>query len=118
MRFIVFEPGYFRTQVFASTNIVLQPANVPEYEPFNKALAQELGQIYGNEPGDSVKGVARMIDVLTGTGMAAGKELPPRLPLGTDSLQAIRAKCEATLKICDEWEDIIISTDVAAGSKE
>ncbi|KAF5015526.1 hypothetical protein F66182_13115, partial [Fusarium sp. NRRL 66182] len=118
VRFIVFEPGYFRTQVFAPTNVVLQPANIPEYEPFNKALTEELSQVYGNEPGDSVKGVARMIDVLTGTGMAAGKELPPRLPLGTDSLEAIRAKCEATLKICDEWEDLIKSTDVAAESKK
>ncbi|PCH08127.1 Short-chain dehydrogenase/reductase SDR [Penicillium occitanis (nom. inval.)] len=118
VRFIVFEPGYFRTQVFASTNLILRPANIPAYEPFHKALAQELSQVYGNEPGDSVKGVARMIDVLTGTGMAAGKELPPRLPLGTDSLQAIRAKCEVTLKICDEWEDIIKSTDVVAESGE
>lgn len=118
MRFIVFEPGYFRTEVFASTNIVLQPANIPAYEPFNEALAQQLSQVYGNEPGDSVKGVARMIDVLTGTGMAAGKEFPPRLPLGTDSLRVIRAKCQATLKICDDWEEFIESTDVAAGSKE
>lgn len=117
VRFIVFEPGYFRTQVFASSNIVLVPANLPEYAPFNEGLVQLAKAVHGNEPGDSAKGVARMIDVLTGTGMAEGKVMPPRLPLGTDSLQAIRAKCEATLKICDEWEAFIKSTDVAAESK-
>ncbi|KUL88533.1 hypothetical protein ZTR_05512 [Talaromyces verruculosus] len=36
VRFIVFEPGYFRTQVFASTNLVLQSANIPAYESFTK----------------------------------------------------------------------------------
>lgn len=50
----------------------------------------------------TVKGVACIINILTSIGMATGKELLLYLPLGPDSLQAICAKCEATLKICDE----------------
>lgn len=68
--------------------------------------------VVGNEPGDSAKAVTRMIELTTGTGMAAGKTVPLRVPLGTDGWTRIRDKCEATLKICEEWEDVAKSTDV------
>ena len=56
----------------------------------------------------------RMIDVVRGEGMAKekGGEVPIRLPMGRDALMAMREKCLATLKICDEWEGWISSTDV------
>ncbi|QKX53579.1 uncharacterized protein TRUGW13939_00658 [Talaromyces rugulosus] len=114
IQFIVFEPGYFRTEIFSSTNVVHLPSNIPEYQAFNNATVQRQKGIYHNEKGDPAKGVARMIDTLTGSGMAEGKKLPPRLPLGSDSLQVVRAKCQATLKLCDEWEDLIVSTDIPA----
>lgn len=47
----------------------------------------------------------RMIDVVTGEGMANGKEMPPRLPLWKDVLQVVREKCLATLELCEEWKD-------------
>jgi hypothetical protein len=114
IQFIIFEPGYFRTEIFSSTNVVHLPSNIPEYQAFNNATVQRQKGIYHNEKGDPVKGVARMIDTLTSSGMAEGKKLPPRLPLGSDSLQVVRAKCQATLKLCDEWEDLIVSTDIPA----
>ncbi|OKL56668.1 hypothetical protein UA08_08316 [Talaromyces atroroseus] len=114
VRFIIFEPGYFRTEAFSHSNVIHLPAKLPEYKAFCELVGQHQRQIYHNENGDSAKGVARMIDVLTSTGMAAGKDLPPRLPLGTDSLEMIRTKCQATLELCDEWEDLIVSTDAMA----
>lgn len=113
VRFIIFEPGYFRTEVFSSTNIVHLPAKLPEYQGFTEMAGQRQRQVYHNENGDPMKGVARMIDVLTSTGMAAGKDLPLRMPLGTDALECVRNKCRATLQICDEWEDFIVSTDAS-----
>lgn len=68
--------------------------------------------VVGNEPGDSTKGVACMIDLVKGTGVAAGKTIPLRMPLGTDGWTRIKEKCEETLKICEEWEEIAKSTDV------
>lgn len=114
IQFIIFEPGYFRTEIFSSKNVVHLPSNLPEYRAFNQASAQRQKDIYRNEKGDPVKGVARMIETLTSSGMAEKKALPPRLPLGSDSLQVVRAKCQATLKLCDEWEDLIVSTDIPA----
>lgn len=71
--------------------------------------------VIGNEPGDSTKAVARMIELTKGTGMAAGKTVPLRVPLGTDGWSRIKGKCEETLKICEEWEDVAKSTDVQQG---
>jgi hypothetical protein len=116
IRFIIFEPGYFGTEVFSPRNIVHPAASQPEYEAFNKMASQRECAVYKHENGDVVKGVTRMIDVLTGTGMAVGKELPPRMPLGSDSLQVVRNKCLATLKLCNEWEGLIVSTDVSKGT--
>ena len=70
---------------------------------------------HGNQPGDPKKAVERMVDVLKSEGMAAGRTMPPRMPLGPDALAGVRAKCEATLKICDEWEGLIGSTDIELG---
>jgi NAD(P)-dependent dehydrogenase (short-subunit alcohol dehydrogenase family) len=108
----IFEPGYFRTQALSQQNIQHKPGKIPAYEEFNKAVIQYETAVHGNEPGDPVKAVSRMIDVLTGTGMAAGKPFPPRMPLGTDGLKVMRDKCQDTLKMLDEWEDFIVSTDL------
>lgn len=108
----IFEPGFFRTQALSQKNLRHEPGHIPAYEEFNKAVMQYETSVYGNEPGDPVKAVSRMIDVLTGTGMAAGKPFPPRLPFGTDGLKVMRDKCQDTLKLLDEWQDVITSTDV------
>ncbi|KAH8700296.1 putative hydroxybutyrate dehydrogenase [Talaromyces proteolyticus] len=118
INFIVFEPGYFRTEIFSTSNAIHPPTDLPEYEAFNQASEKRQRKIYQNEPGDPVKGVARMIEVLTGTGLATGKTFPLRLPLGSDSLHVVRKKCQDTLKLCDEWEDVIMSTDLPSKANE
>ena len=72
-----------------------------------------LRAFHGNQRGDAKKAVERMVDVLKSEGMAVGRTMPARMPLGPDALAGVRAKCEATLRICDEWEGLIRSTDVA-----
>jgi hypothetical protein len=106
---LIVEPGYFRTQAFS--NIKHVPDRVAAYAQFNAGVKQFEESIIGNEPGDSAKAVKCMIDLVKGTGVVAGKTLPLRVPLGNDSLQRIRAKCQETLAICDEWEEVAKSTD-------
>jgi hypothetical protein len=55
-----------------------------------------------------------MIDVVKGEGVAKGKETPARLPIGQDSLGVVRTKCKDTLKICDEWDKVIATTNYDA----
>jgi hypothetical protein len=106
---LIVEPGYFRTKAFANINHV-EP-RVPDYAQFNAAVRQGEAGIVGNEPGDADKAVALMIELVKGTGVAEGRAVPLRVPLGTDSWERIKAKCEETLKICAEWEGVTKSTD-------
>ncbi|KAF7551210.1 hypothetical protein G7Z17_g5168 [Cylindrodendrum hubeiense] len=111
LRVLIVEPGYFRTKAF--NNILHVEPRAPDYAQFNTAVRQVEAATIGNEPGDSEKGVARMIDLVKGTGAAAGRTVPLRVPLGSDSLGRIKAKCEETLKICSEWEELAKSTDIS-----
>ncbi len=58
------------------------------------------------------------MDVIRGEGMARGKTMPIRMPLGSDGLEVVRRKCRETLEICEEWEEVIRSTDVEKGEEE
>ena len=112
MKGLIVEPGYFRTRVFGNVNHV--PPRTEGYEQFNAATRKVEAGIVGNEPGDPDKAVAVMIDLVKGTGVAAGKQVPLRVPLGSDGWSRIKAKCENTLKICDDWEDAAKSTDISS----
>ena len=108
---IIFEPGCHRTKAFG--NILHQtPASIPDHSGFNKAVRLFETTSNGKEPGDPKKAVERMIDVVKGDGLAKGKDLPVRMPLGSDGLQIVQDKCLATWKLCEEWEGLITSTDI------
>ncbi|KAM0521752.1 hypothetical protein ACHAPE_002313 [Trichoderma viride] len=112
VKVLIVEPGYFRTKVFS--NIKHVEPRLPVYAQFNAGVRQYEASIVGNEPGDADKAVTRMIELVKGTGMAAGKQIPLRVPLGSDGWERIKAKCEETLAICGEWEDVAKSTDHVA----
>jgi hypothetical protein len=82
-----------------------------DYEPMFNALVQAAAGVDGFQPGDPKKGVDRMIDVLKQEGAAQGRPLPFRMPIGPDALAIVREQCHALLRTCDEWEDVIASTD-------
>ena len=111
---LIFEPGYYRTQALRPGNLKHDEPHIADYAEFNKASLAFEAAAYGNEPGDPVKAVERMIDVVKGEGMAEGKPMPPRLPLGSDGLKVVKDKCMETLKLCEEWEELIVSTDIEA----
>ena len=85
---------------------------IPEYTDIHKALQAGVGAVDGTQPGDPAKAAERMVDVVRKEGMAAGKETPLRMPLGRDGMEQVRNKCVSMLKIIDEWEDVIVSTDL------
>jgi hypothetical protein len=111
LKVLIVEPGFYRTRAFHKLQYV-QP-RVADYQAFNAGIGQFLEQVRGNEPGDVEKCVARMIELVQGTGMAAGKTVPLRVPLGSDGWMRVRDKCQETLKICEEWEDVAKSTDIS-----
>ncbi|KAH6880689.1 hypothetical protein B0T10DRAFT_519016 [Thelonectria olida] len=113
IRTLMIEPGRFRTLLLSNTNLKVVQSAIPDYarpsEEFSKMLATEDR----TQPGDVDKGVSIIIDLVRGEGVADGKKIPFRLPLGTDCYESIKEKCEGTLRVLDEWKDVINSTDHA-----
>ncbi|KAK0763287.1 hypothetical protein N5P37_004274 [Trichoderma harzianum] len=103
------EPGLFRTSL--GSNAKYHEAQIAEYKPASQALLGMLAALGGKEPGDPEKGVSLILDFVRGEGSAAGREMPFRLPLGTDAYQGITGKCEETLSSLKEHKDLICSTD-------
>jgi len=65
----------------------------------------------GKQPGDPLKGVEVMVDVVRGEGVAEGKPFPPLLILGSDCFDVVKTECEKTLARLEEWKDVSESTD-------
>ncbi|KAI8954928.1 NAD(P)-binding protein [Xylaria longipes] len=111
----VIEPGYFRTNFLqaggGNRKVVSDPLET-EYKGTGVEQARHALNNYNNkQPGDVVKGAGVIVDVLTGSGAAAGKEFPVRVVLGRDCMDGIRAKMADTETLLKEWEDVIASTD-------
>jgi hypothetical protein len=84
---------------------------IEDYAEMDAYVAKLLSGIDMNQPGDPKKAVKIMVDIVRGEGVGSQKTIPARLPLGRDVLQVIRKKCRDTLAICDEWDQVIESTD-------
>ncbi|CEJ94278.1 hypothetical protein VHEMI09819 [[Torrubiella] hemipterigena] len=108
------EPGYFRTGFLNSGARKSADERIEVYEDATTPagqLREALGAIDNNQPGDPVKGSILTVDILTQSGVAAGKEVPVRIVLGTDNYEFIKNKLQTTQEILDQWKDAICSTD-------
>ena len=103
-------PGYYRTKIFAPGNIKFGAPSIPDYAEFNKGYQASVASLNENQPGDPRKATDWIVDVVRGEGIAAGKTLPNRLPVGTDAFDIMRGRCSEIVKICDEWEHIATDT--------
>ncbi|KAL9609836.1 MAG: hypothetical protein Q9167_005424 [Letrouitia subvulpina] len=111
---IIFEPGFFRTQAFSPTTMHHCTPQIADYSALDDGVKAFLQSTYGTEAGDPRKAVERIVDIVKGEGMAAGKrgQIPIRLPLGKDGMEVLRLKSERTLGLCKDWEELIASTDI------
>lgn len=106
---LIFESGIFNTEIMK--NIHHADSRVPFWKPLNDAARIRGEGNYGKAPGDAVKMIKTVIQIIKGTGVAEGKEIPLRIPLGSDCLAAVREKANTLQKIYDDWEDVAKSTD-------
>ncbi|KAL6852513.1 hypothetical protein ACO1O0_007059 [Amphichorda felina] len=114
----VIEPGAFRTGFLSPTAKVESKEQIPAYEDESTPTGRMraiLKATDGVQQGDVRKGCDIIVDMLTRTGVAEGKELPARIVLGSDCEKAIRDKCARTVSLLDEWQDVIRSTDYLKG---
>lgn len=83
---------------------------IPDYLEGSKAFIHQLAMEDQSQPGDTQKAVKIIIDLVRNEGCATNREIPFRLPLGTDCYEAIKEKCQETLKLLEDWEPVIKST--------
>ncbi|KAF8862565.1 putative short-chain oxidoreductase [Acephala macrosclerotiorum] len=107
---ILFDIGHFRTPVISVAKFSVP--TIPDYFPMLEEYVKTVAKIDGHQPGDPALGVKRMVDVLRGEGEAKGKKLPLRMPIGGDAVELVKGRCEETLKVIQEWEDLSRSTDL------
>lgn len=86
-------------------------SKIPDYADSSKDQLEGLSKEDHAQPGDPVKLVEIILDLVRGEGIAEGSQVSFRLPLGIDVFDDIKAKCEKTLKLLGDWESVIRSTN-------
>ncbi|KAK4155545.1 hypothetical protein C8A00DRAFT_13405 [Chaetomidium leptoderma] len=111
-----FEPGYTRTGFLSNgadggDHRIKTARQLDVYRDSEAAKVRGAMDAYnGKQPGDVQKCASVIVDVLTKEGVAKGRAMPVRLALGSDCFEVVRTKCEDTLKLAKEWEDVTVST--------
>ena len=112
----VIEPGYFRSGFLNPGARIQSAKRIQDYEETAAGdIRRILDKTDNKQPGDVKKGADVIVDVLSKTGIAKGKEVPARLVLGSDCQQVIRGKLKETEELLDEWKEISFSTDYPKG---
>jgi len=103
IRVLIVEPGAFRTEnIYINKFDTSNP--IPDYDDVRSG---QWGAIHGKQPGDPVKAMKIVVDIVRGEGVGEGREWPLYLVLGEDAERDVRNKCAKILNHLDEWQDII-----------
>ncbi|KAH7110370.1 hypothetical protein B0J11DRAFT_562735 [Dendryphion nanum] len=108
----VIEPGYFRTGFLRAEAKLSSAVRLKEYDDTQVGqLRAGLSTMHNKQLGDVAKGSKILVDILTHTGLAEGKDVPVRVALGSDAPTTIRRKMQATEALLSEWDSITTTTD-------
>lgn len=102
---------HFRTEVAAAQKHSFDAPSGTHFKPLYDFYADFAPKLHGNQLGDPKKLAELTVDLVRGEGVAKGKEPPLFLPLGSDAFADTKEKAERTLKVLEEWEEVIKSTD-------
>ncbi|OJJ29877.1 hypothetical protein ASPWEDRAFT_122309 [Aspergillus wentii DTO 134E9] len=112
IRVLLVEPGAFRTN-FIGSHRLPAAGMTKDYEGTPLAAAMGIWDTYaGKQPGDPVKAVERILDVIQLQGVGEGKGHLLRLPLGTDCFPRMVAKIDTVKQNLEEVREIALSTAV------
>ncbi|TFK37144.1 hypothetical protein BDQ12DRAFT_653014 [Crucibulum laeve] len=111
LRSICIDFGYFRTSFLSADQRSPPVARIPDYRPTLDKTEAALQAYNGKQPGNPLKGVEVILDVVRGEGAAAGKSFPRGLALGTDCYNVVKVESDKTLARIEEWKEVSFSTD-------
>ena len=110
------EPGYTRTEFLQKVDgkerrVVAEKEMEIYREGPVRQYKDAMDAVNGKQPGDVEKAGRVIVDVLTKEGVAKGREIPVRLPLGSDCIQQIRDRIGQYEARVEEWEEIASLVD-------
>lgn len=103
IKVLIVEPGQFRTQL-AGSGMRHMPV-IEAYQPVVGATREFAHSMHNTQAGDPRKAAVAIAKALQ------AENTPLRLPLGGDSVDAVRAHAQAMLKDMEAWEALSRSTD-------
>jgi hypothetical protein len=109
IRVLIVEPAAFRTegifgwQIYAGNEFA-------DYDKPREAMRKLFKNPNPRFPGDPLKAMDVLADVVRGEGKAEGKPWPLYLPLGKEAEEAIQSKSKIMQKVLDIWGAIIRDT--------
>lgn len=101
----VVEPGYFRTDFLDASSLSVSPTIIEDYAATAGWVRSVATGLNHAQPGDPTKLAKVLVD------LADAIKPPVRLPLGSDTVAAIRAKHESDAAILAEWSAVSVATD-------
>jgi NAD(P)-dependent dehydrogenase (short-subunit alcohol dehydrogenase family) len=104
----VVEPGYFRTDFLDSSSLAVSKNVIEDYAETSGAVRLLAGSLNHRQPGDPARLAAAMVELVN------AKNPPLRLPLGTDTLQAIAEKNAYVAQETETWKTLSASTNFPA----
>ncbi|KAJ3520425.1 hypothetical protein NM688_g9163 [Phlebia brevispora] len=113
LRVLLVQPGAHRTNAIsnARANTIIEKT-IPEYEALRQKAFGKYAVQNGKQPGDAVKAMQAVVDVVNGEGKAKGKPWPLWLVLGVDAEEDMRKHLEVRAKNLEDWLEVTRSTTV------
>jgi hypothetical protein len=110
---LLIEPGRFRTLLLSENNRKDAAPRIPDYAEAVEKHYTGLDAESENQPGEVQKGVSIIVDLVRKEGVAEGRTVPFRFPLGTDCYEEAKEKLDEMNIVMEEWKTTILSTDHA-----
>ncbi|KAJ7722293.1 hypothetical protein DFH07DRAFT_289091 [Mycena maculata] len=109
IRVLLVEPSAFRTGMINAPGMLdglTRKDGFADYDKPRNALLNFFKTV-PPPPGDPVKAMEAVVDVVKGEGVAAGRPWPTYLVLGRDAEKAILAKTDKLRMHLEEWTDVV-----------
>ena len=108
IRVLLLAPGAFKTNIGANTK--KSERAIDDYQPAKDQLAEFFKSIE-NDGGSSAIGAKLMADALLGEGFAKGKQVPLRLPIGSDAVNITLDKFKKETEVYEAWRPFASESD-------
>ncbi len=108
---LLIDLGRHRTKFLSDENVKFVPTKIEDYKAASRDFRAGIAKEDRAQPADPEKSCKIILDLVRNEGIAIGKEIPFRLPLGVDSFDTIKEESEDALKLLEDWGFVIKSTE-------